>query len=454
MHFMVLNMIVLLSVDPFITLSVKGQDSQLERLVQVAETNYPMIKSRRMEIEAARKGVDATNAAYRPSLDAAYQLDYATFNNITGMAYPQYLVPISGPPSSGNAYEGVFGSAASLVFNWQAVTFGQRDAQAGAAAAMVSLKQADAIQGIFLHKLEVISTYIDLLTSAQVEKLRRLNIERATTSLQSTYPLVTSGMRPGVDSAMLRAEVSKARVELINSRKQKEQYRIYLSQLLATDSVIGLDDTLFFSRLPVPGISSDSLIHPMINSYKATLAHSEAKKKILSKTTLPTLGVWATAYARGSGISYTGDIKSTDGLGFQRYNYGVGVQLSMPLLQTLKIKAQVQQQDYLIESTQEKLNETNLLLKKQQETSELIFINALEAAGESPVLLESAQYAYRAMASRYESGLTDISNLLQAQYTLIRAETDHKLAYAAAWKALLRKAAARGDLAIFYNQLK
>ncbi len=174
---MVLNMIVLLSVDPFITLSVKGQDSQLERLVQVAETNYPMIKSRRMEIEAARKGVDATNAAYRPSLDAAYQLDYATFNNITGMAYPQYLVPISGPPSSGNAYEGVFGSAASLVFNWQAVTFGQRDAQAGAAAAMVSLKQADAIQGIFLHKLEVISTYIDLLTSAQVEKLRRLNID-------------------------------------------------------------------------------------------------------------------------------------------------------------------------------------------------------------------------------------------------------------------------------------
>ena len=39
---------------------------------------------------------------------------------------------------------------------------------------------------------------------------------------------------------------------------------------------------------------------------------------------MPTLGVWGTIYARGSGVSYNGTVKATDGLGFQRFNYGLG----------------------------------------------------------------------------------------------------------------------------------
>jgi len=158
-------------------------------------------------------------------------------------------------------------------------------------------------------------------------------------------------------------------------------------------------------------------------------------------------------YARGSGISYNGTLKATDGLGFQRYNYGIGFQLSMPLLQFAKIRPQLQQQNFLIQSNQEKLNEIELQLKKQQELADTTINNAFAVAKESPLFLESAQFSYKAIQSRYQSGLTNFADLIQAQYALIKAETDYKLAYMGVWKAILYKAAVNGNLNLFINQV-
>ena len=78
--------------------SLLAQDirsSSLKELLQLAEANYPLLKSRKFEVQAAKKDVEASKASIIPSLDASYQLNYATYNNITGMAYPQFLVPNS-----------------------------------------------------------------------------------------------------------------------------------------------------------------------------------------------------------------------------------------------------------------------------------------------------------------------------------------------------------------------
>ena len=74
--------------------------NSLKELLQLAESNYPFLKSKALDVQAAQKNIDVSKNTITPSLDASYQLNYATYNNITGMAYPQFLVPISGPPSS------------------------------------------------------------------------------------------------------------------------------------------------------------------------------------------------------------------------------------------------------------------------------------------------------------------------------------------------------------------
>lgn len=86
----------------------------LKELVLLAEKNYPSIAAKKAQTQAAQKEIEIQKNTIIPTLDAAYQADYATYNNITGMAFPQYIIPISGPPSTKNDFNGVFGSAVSI----------------------------------------------------------------------------------------------------------------------------------------------------------------------------------------------------------------------------------------------------------------------------------------------------------------------------------------------------
>jgi outer membrane protein len=425
----------------------------LKKLLQFAETNYPLLKSKAFDLQAAQRNVDATKNTLIPSLDASYQLNYATYNNITGMAYPQFLVPISGPTSSQNNMSGVFGSAASLLLNWQPLTFGQRQSQVDFAKAGVQYSAADAQNEIFKHKVNVIGAYLDVLMWAELVKLYEANVKRLEASASEVKTLVTTGIKPGVDSSLLKAEVSRAKIDLLSSRKFNDQALIALSQLLATDSLPLLNDTSYFYKLPVSSVLTDTSKNPLLYLYNSAIELSNAHKKVLAKTAMPVFGAWGNTYARGSGVSYNGAVKSTDGLGWQRYNYGLGVQLSVPILQFARIKPQLQQEDFFIKSNEEKLNEVSLQLRKQNQLADTVLSNAFAVAKETPLFYESAAVSYRALFSRYQSGLANFADLMQAQYALIKAETDNKVAYMGVWKALLYKAAVSGNLDLFLTQV-
>ncbi|HWV68149.1 TolC family protein [Chitinophaga sp.] len=425
----------------------------LKELLQMAEDNYPLLKSKAWEIKAAEKAVATSKNSLIPSLDASYQLNYATYNNITGMAYPQFLVPVSGPPSAGNYYDGVFGSATSLLLNWQPVTFGQRSSRVNFSKAGMQYAKADAGNEIFQHKIRVINAYLDMITAAELGKVYQENLARTEAMLSVARTLVTSGIKPGVDTALLKAEMSRAKVELLNSRKYQEQTIITLSGLLATDHLPAVNDTIYFTKLPAAYLPADTVSNPQLSLYSSNIELSKARKKVLAKTIMPTLGLWGTAYARGSGIDYNGNVKATDGLAFQRYNYGVGLQLSIPVLQFAKIRSQVQQEDMLIRSNQEKLNEVILEVRKQNDLADTTLGTALLVSKETPLYYESADFSYKAIRSRYQSGLANFADLMQAQYALVKAAADNKTAYMAVWKALLYKAAVNGDLNLFLNQV-
>ncbi|WP_178372170.1 TolC family protein [Chitinophaga jiangningensis] len=436
-----------------LALSQLPAHTSLKELLQLATTNYPLLKSREWEVKAAQKAVATSKQTLIPSLDAAYQVNYATYNNITGMAAPQFFVPISGPPSATNQYDGVFGSATSLLLNWQPLTFGQRNSQVDLAKAGEQYARADAGNEIFRHQVRVINAYLDVLVAAELETVYQENLVRTEANLSVVRTLVVTGIKPGVDTALLKAEMSKARVELLNSRKSREQAMITLAALVVTERLPAVNDSSYFTRLPSAFVPADTAGNPLLALYDSNIELSKARKKVLGKTAMPTLGMWGTAYARGSGIDYAGHVQSTDGLAFQRYNYGVGLQLSIPILQFAKVRSQVQQQDYLIRSNEEKLQEISLQLRQQYELADTTLSTALLISKETPLYYESADFSYKAMQSRYQSGLANFADLMQAQYALVKASADNKTAYMAVWKALLYKAAVTGDLNLFLNQV-
>jgi hypothetical protein len=94
-------------------------------------------------------------------------MNYATYNNITGMAMGQGFVPISGPPSTANSYDAVFGSAGGLLLNWEPFTFGQRKLKVNSAKATQDFQAADAAHEIFQHQIKqpMLTSFISIPSS-------------------------------------------------------------------------------------------------------------------------------------------------------------------------------------------------------------------------------------------------------------------------------------------------
>jgi outer membrane protein len=155
-------------------LQVKPQDTvrlSLQEVLIMAETNYPKLKANSYELEASKATIKVQKQTNIPQLDAAYQANLATTNNITGMFFPQYVLPMTGPPSSENDYSPVTGSVASLLFQWQPGFFGERKSKINLAIAASQTIQSKKEQEIFNHKVKVSNQYIDIVCFQQLLKL-------------------------------------------------------------------------------------------------------------------------------------------------------------------------------------------------------------------------------------------------------------------------------------------
>ena len=428
----------------------------LKTAIQLAGQRYHLLKSKQYEAEAATKYIDVVKYSKLPSVDASYQAGLGTANNLTGIFYPTGILPMTGPPSTGNNYSPATGSAASVLLNWQAITFGQRDEQINVSIAEANTKKSELRQALFQHKINVISTYLDLLLAYDVVNIQQRNIERNQANLKQSRVLVNSGIKPGVDSALFLSELSKAKIDLLNAQRQLQIYQFQLAQLIVTDALPVPQDTAFLQRLPAAVLVADSSFAntPLIQSGQSQLKLSRSKELLLKKSYLPKLNVWGTGFARGSGFQSNGTVKTLDGFALNRFNYGAGVQLIFPIMQYGEVKKQLLQQNLLSKAAQEIIEESNSVLITQQRIANATFDNSIAVAKETQQQLKSGQYAFNAMQIRYNTGLVNFADLIQTQYNLLKAELDSKRSYWDAWKALLLQAAVKGDENVFLNAIQ
>src|SRR5688500_6679120 len=89
----------------------------LGQALQYALDHYPTVRAALELVNASTANVSVAKAAYLPRLDALWQTNRATANNIFGQLLPQSIVPaISGPVLLSASSETVWGSAAGGLF--------------------------------------------------------------------------------------------------------------------------------------------------------------------------------------------------------------------------------------------------------------------------------------------------------------------------------------------------
>lgn len=456
--FRIIFLLLLLAVVFFEKSRAQKVSLSIKQALQKVQANLPQLEVYRQQALATQQNMHLAKNTLVPDLNMGYQLNLATYNNITGMSYPGFLLPISGPPSISNDLNFVPGSAAGALIKWTPFTFGQRSAAVEKATA--EFKHANAVynEQLFQYQYSVINIYLDALYYKELLKSLQGVIDRNNIGLEQSLVLAKTGLRPGIDTAQFQAAIAQSEVDLLQTERIYQQQLTELSRLTAIGSSsedIILADTIFVE--PVSFIDDTvyhASAHPLYQTLLAQKNTTVAGLKEIQNTWAPQLDIWANMYGRGSGVQASGQLNKSDGFNLSRTNAGIGLQLSFPVLQFAKMNIKKKQYQFLLKADEASLSQAELDLKKQVTTALQQYYQDQKIAAKSPVLLKSVTNVYEGLKLSYETGLIDYTRLSQAQYDLLKAEVNNANAHLQLWKSLLAIAAAKGQLNLFTDQFK
>lgn len=431
-----------------------GQSSTLDKLIEQSNLNYGANKAASLRTLAVEAQSNLIKNQFKPQLEAAYQLNYATYNNITGMVFPSFITPISGPPALSNSYKGVFGSAAALLAKWDVVSFGYQKSLLEQATQQTNLSKAKELLQQFRQNIQLSSTYLDWLVATKLERVYENNLSRVNTASQLSQSLTQKGLRPGTDSASWSSEISRAKVLLEQQQRSVSTLFIQLQQLIGIDTIFTATDTASLNKLPAARQNNNSSSHPELQLLQEEIKNQKTGINVLQQSKKPMLSLYGTGYARGSGIQADNVFKTFQGLYFQRYNYGLGAQLSVPLFEGSRTKAKVQQQQHLVEAATSDYQTMQWQLQKEISQADTSLQRALNIVSLTESQGQSANFLFNAVTARYKAGLVSYADVVLAQQQLIQAEADIEKSKWEVWKSVLYKASVLGDLKFFTQQFK
>ncbi|MEO8766272.1 MAG: TolC family protein, partial [Ginsengibacter sp.] len=370
------------------TVSSQAVALSVKKIMQKVQSNLPQLEVLRQQATATEQNIALAKNTLIPDITAGYQVNIATFNNITGMSYPGFLLPISGPPSLTNKMNFVPGSALGGLIKWNPFTFGQRIAAIEKATAQFKQANATYNEQLFRYQYGAINIYLEAVYYNQVLKSLQANILRSHVSLDQALVLANNGLRPGIDTTQFQAAISQSEMDYLQTDRTYQEKIIELTRLTGLDiqpENIVLTDSLFNqSFISLTDTAFSIIQHPHYQTLEAQKKITEADLKEIQKTWRPQLDIWGNVYARGSGVDASGNINKVDGFDLSRTNAGFGIQLSFTVLQYSKVNIKKKQYQSLLKADEATLAQAHLDIRKQIETAEMQYKEDVKIAGKSP----------------------------------------------------------------------
>ena len=450
----------------FILIDIQAQQQPLllSQAVTTGLQQFQTIQAKQNYLRASTEQVKNTRNEYLPNIIASFQQDFGTVNGQFGPSsgYGAAGTTSSGPTFGSQSWSAAFGGVYIVNTNWEAFTFGRLTSRINYAQSQVNKDSADVVQEQFIQSVKISSAYLNLLVAQTLKKTAVANLERANYVQAVVLARTKNGLNAGVDSSIANAEVSKAKLLIIDATINVQQFNNQLVQLMNTAPVNYTADTSFLSALPaVYATTVTAAQNPQSLFYKTRVNQSADYARLLAKSILPGINLFSIFQSRASGFpaNYTPSNKDFSsnyftGVNPSRANYVTGVSISWNIMSLAKIKHQVLAQQSITKGLQNEYDLINTQLTDQLVLADQRIENSMESWREAPVQYQAASDAYLQKSVLYKNGLSNVIDLQQALYLLNRAQTDMSVAYINVWQSLLQKAAASGDFSLFLKQVK
>jgi outer membrane protein len=422
----------------------------LPEVVARVLAKYPSLRVSREREVASQAAVDLARTAYLPSLNALWQGNRATRNNIFGQLLPQSIIPpISGPVLPTTSGQGATGSAAGALLSWEVFDFGYRSAGVTAARAAQNISGAEVKIARLDLGLAAANAFINLVAAQELTRAAQSNVDRRQVFDKAVHVLVDNELRPGAEASRADAELAAARITLIQSQTSERVARVALATLLGVppESIAVDSATLLQSPPSASAPETQIQFHPLALAQNARVGLADSQIAVLDRGYLPHIFFQGSLSGRGSGANNDGSFGSfSDGLTLQRRNWAAGVTATFAAGDWFSLRARKRGAEANRRVEAARYEQTLDDLNGQAAQAQAALDGARQVAENTPFELKAAQDGERQARARYDAALTTVVEVAEAQNVLIRAEIDDALARLNVWKSMAAVAAAQGDL--------
>ena len=447
---------------PLLSLFAQQKKYSLNDYVDSAQRHLPVLLQKKALIEAAKAGVTNARHTYLPTSYLGDEVTAGTDNSLPGSYLSFGVIPSS---SSGvrpsNIYQSAIGDIAFFSNTYELLDFGLKRSTVRNAQAYVGLTQADLDRETYLMKWQVGKLYLEILKNQFQLAIDRENVSRYETIYAVIQAVTQSGIKPGADSALAMAELSRTRITYNQTWGQIRELQQQLSYLtgIAADA-IDIDTSRtnsYLSELGVTnGMQDSTAANPLIDYFNKEKALYLRQEDLVKKSYLPKVFLSGVAWGRGSSIDYTDAYTkpTLSGLGYQRFNYLGALTLEYDLFNTVhrKDKERIARNNTL--ASQYGLEQQQLSLQNVGNKADEGIRTATKNLVEIPIQINAAESAFAQKTAQYKAGIINLVDLTNASFVLYRSQSDYVQTMSDWLLANLDKYSAAGNLDQFIQSIK
>jgi len=445
---------------PALSVFSQSKKYSLVNLIDSAENYLPVLMQKKALISAAKAKVTDTKHSFLPQLKFSEELNLGSANSLEGSYFTFGITPsTSGSIRNQNNWQPASGNLAVLYGEYDLENFGLNNAKINNAKAYVNLEESDLKKEKYYIDINVAKLYFNILKSEFRLNADKQNIDRYQSIFIVIQALTASGITAGADSSLAKAELSKTKISYNQTAGNISQLKEQLGYLTGISAKVLFLDSLDNNTIATnpTGITfiANNTNNPLIDFYIKKKDILQTNDLLIRKSYLPKIVLAASSFARGSSIQYNDKYKSlATGLGYQRFNYTVGVAFTYNLFNGLYKKDKLIINNYQLQASDYELQQQKLALSSSVRQAENALQTTLDNLKELPVQLKSAQDTYQQKLAQYKAGIITLIDLTNASFVLYRSQTDY-IETLNDWRlAQLDNAAATGNLPQFIQTLK
>jgi outer membrane protein TolC len=429
------------------------QNLTLKQSYESAIDKYPGLAIKEAQIKYAEYQAKRIKSNRLPQTNLQIQNTYGTFESSSGAFFPlPGMFNVNGNNTSQTTT--TFNAYGSLVSEWEFFSFGKLNNENKAA----DLKVKEAESDLSVYQLSFKSTvsrlFFNVIYNEVKLKWTERSAGRANEILTLSISLANAGLKPGADTSLASSSYLQilSDQDLWRGRFEASKFQLHEFTGLNTQEASLLSNQFLSLHPQYSSHHLSSADHPTLIKINDEIDYQGALHKSKQSSIFPSLSLLGGVSGRGSGADANiVSNKWLDGYSNGKTNYLVGLGLKWNLTGIYDTKIEQRKIEQNRNIAQLHYEQQELKLKTSIQATKVQLHEQEKQVQKTKKGVEKAEEAYNLYRTRYESGLINLTDLLQIQLLLQQAEEKHIDAFRSFWEQVIIQSETNGDFSLLFD---